>query len=97
MLTVTTRAIRKLKQTLYFQATSEKQKIRLVLTPSGTSPFDFILDEEAVGDHIVLCEQGSKVLLVGPTLASALSKMEIDYCMTPVGCTFALMPSTPVN
>ena len=97
MLTVTSRALQKLKEALQIQATDRKQGIRLVLTPSGIAPFDFILDEESEGDQVVHCEDGSKVLFVGPSLADALSNMEIDYRMTSIGCTFALLPLIPVN
>lgn len=97
MLTVTTRALQKLKEALQVQTSDLKQAIRLVLTPSGIAPLDFILDEEGEGDQVVLCEEGRKILFVGPSLADALRNMEIDYRMTPIGCTFALLPLTPVN
>ena len=97
MLTVTRRALEKLKETLRYQCPNNKKGIRLVLTPSGITPFDFILDEEGDGDQVVTCEDGRKVLLVGRQLAAALSKMVIDYRTTPIGVGFTLTPSDPIN
>jgi Fe-S cluster assembly iron-binding protein IscA len=97
MLTVTGRAKARLVEALRQQTTDPDKAIRLVLAPSPTTPLGFILDDQEDGDQVVKAEDGSKVLLLGPSVGAALDSSMIDYCETAMGATFTLCRLGPVQ
>ena len=97
MLTVTGRAKARLVQALRQQTSDPEKAIRLVIAPCISTPLGFILDEQEEGDQVVKAEDGSKVLLLGPSVGAALDNSLIDYCETPRGTTFTLRKLGPVQ
>ena len=97
MLTVTGRAKARLVQALRQQTADPEKAIRLVLAPSPSKPLGFILDDQAEGDQVVKAEDGSKVLLMGPSVSAALDNSLIDYCETSMGAAFTLCKLGPVQ
>lgn len=97
MLTVTKKARAKLKEALEEEQAQPDKAIRLVLTSSFVSPLNFIIDEEGEGDQVVRSDDGTKVLLIGPTLHTALEGMVIDYLPTVEGSAFTVSRREPVN
>ena len=85
MLIVTGRAKARLVQALRQQTADPEKAIRLVLAPSPSRPLGFILDDQEEGDQVVNAEDGSKVLLMGPSVGAALDNSLIDYCETSMG------------
>lgn len=90
MLKVTASAKERLKEALQRQTTHPKAAIRIILSSSTPNQLDFALDKEREGDQVVKSEDGMKLLLVEPDLASVLSEMVIDYQETPQGRGLAL-------
>lgn len=97
MLTVTGRARARLVQVLKQQTTDPGKAIRLVLAPSPSRALGFILDDQEEGDQVVKAEDGSKVLLLGPSVGAALDNTLIDYCETSMGAAFTLCKVGPVQ
>jgi Fe-S cluster assembly iron-binding protein IscA len=97
MVTVTGRAKERLVQALRKQTKDPDKAIRLVLAPSPFTPLGFILDEQEEGDQVVRAEDGSKVLLLGPSVGAALDHSLIDYCETELGAAFTLARLGPVH
>jgi len=85
MLTVTTTAKEKLKETLQKQTTDPEVAIRIVSSPSKPKRLELVFDKEKEGDQVVETEEGRKVLLVGQDLISALEEMVVDCKETPEG------------
>ena len=94
MLTVTATAKEKLKETLQERTTDPEEAIRLIPDPSDPNRLKFTLDKEKEGDHVVESEDGRKVLLVAPDLASALGGMVMDYQETPEGAGYTISKLT---
>ncbi len=97
MLTITGRAKARLVHVLRQQTLDPGKAIRLVLAPSLSTPLGFILDEQEEGDQVVKAEDGSNVLLLGPSVGSALEDSLIDYLETPMGDAFTLCKLGPVQ
>jgi Fe-S cluster assembly iron-binding protein IscA len=97
MLTLTGRARARLVEALRQQTTDPEKAIRLVLAPSLSQPVGFILDNQEEGDQVVKAEDGSKVLLLGPSVGAALDNSLIDYCETSMGAAFTLCKLGPVQ
>lgn len=90
MLTVTTTAKEKLKETLETRTTDPEIAIRIVSSPSKPNSLELVLDKEKEGDQVVETEEGRKVLLIGPDLVSVLKEMVVDYKETPEGTAFTI-------
>jgi Fe-S cluster assembly iron-binding protein IscA len=90
MLTVTTTAKEKFKETLQSKTTDPEIAIRIVCSPSKPGRLDLVLDKEKEGDQVVETEEGRKVLLIEPNLVSALEEMVVDYKETPEGTGFSI-------
>ncbi len=97
MLNVTERAKEKLQEKLREMTTDPDKAIRMIFSPSSPNKLDFILDDEDVGDQVVINEKGKKVLLVSPDLVTALKEMLIDYQETSQGTGFTLSEYGPLN
>ncbi len=97
MLSLTRKAAEKLREAIKTRTEDPEKGMRLCMTPAGFAPFDFMLDEEGEGDQVVTNEDGRKVLLVGPLLATALREMIIDCRVTPMGSVFTIARLDPVN
>ena len=97
MLTVTTTAKEKLKQALQKQTTDPEMAIRIVSSPSEPNRLELVLDKEKEGDQIVETEEGTKILLIGPDLVSALEGFVVDYEETPEGAGFTISKPAPAT
>lgn len=99
MLTVTAFAKEKIKARLQGMKTDPEVMIRLIPSPVNQGKWKMILDKEKEEDHVVKCEEGIKVLLIGADLAPELEKMIIDFRKTPEGTGFAIykLPSKPAS
>ena len=95
MLTVTTTAKEKLKQALQKQTTDPEMAIRIVSSPSEPNRLELVLDKEKEGDQVVETEEGTKILLIGPDLVSALEGFVVDYQETPEGADFTISKPAP--
>jgi len=95
MLTVTTTAKEKLKETLETKTTDPEIAIRIVPSPSKPDRLDLVLDKEKEGDQVVETEEGRKVLLIEPNLVSALEEMVVDYKETPEGTGLTISKPPP--
>jgi Fe-S cluster assembly iron-binding protein IscA len=92
---MTTTAKEKLKGTLQELTTDPEEAMRLILDPSNTDQLAFTLDKEKEGDQVLETEDGKKVLLVAPDLASALEGIVIDYEETPEGPGYTVSKRAP--
>ena len=90
MLTVTANAKEKFKEILQERDTDPGVSIRIISSSSKSNMFDLVLDKEKEGDQVVENEEGIKILLIGPDVASALEGKVIDYRKTPQGAGFTL-------
>jgi len=54
-----------------------------------------VLDKEKEGDQVVETEEGTKILLIGPDLVSALEGFVVDYQETPEGADFTISKPAP--
>ncbi|MFX0197794.1 MAG: hypothetical protein ACFFCW_16865 [Candidatus Hodarchaeota archaeon] len=95
MLTVTVAAKEKLKEVLKERATDQELAMRIIRSPSNPKQLEFVLDKEKEGDQVVENEEGEKVLLIGPDLASSLEGMAIDYRETAEGAGFSISMPDP--
>ena len=91
MLSVTTTAKEKLKETLQHNTEDPDVAVRIIPSPSSTNSLKLALDKEKEGDQIVKNDDGKKILLIGSNLASALDGMVFDYQDTPEGSGFTVL------
>ena len=91
MLTVTDTAKVELKRILDKSSLESGKCLRLATPPvwEGKGDFGIVIDEERVGDHSVDF-QGSRVLMVDPTLAEQLPTAVLDFKDSPNGSRFTL-------
>lgn len=94
MLTVTGNAKEKLEEALAQQADPE-MAIRVVLSPSNPGQMQLALDKPKEEDQAVETDNGRKLLLIGPELASPLEGMVMDYQETPQGAGFTVSRPAP--
>ena len=78
MLTVTTTAKDKLKETLQKQTMDPEVAIRVTSLHSRANRLELVLDKEKKGDLVVASEEGFKVLLICAKLAQGLAGL----CLT---------------
>jgi len=97
MLILTERAKAKLEESLREKAVNPSKGIRLILQPLSERPLNFILDDEEQGDLVLKNEKGANLLIVRPSLGSALDGMVIDYCETLMGSGFTISRRPSVN
>lgn len=90
MLAVTAIAKEKLNEALQQKTTETEMIFRIVLSPSQARRVQISLDREREGDQVVKSEEGAKLLLVAPDVASALEGLVLDYKETPLGRGFTL-------
>ena len=95
MLTVTETAKERLKEALQERTTDPDEAIRLIPDPSNPNQLAFTLDKEKEGDHVVVSEDGRKVLLVASDLAPALGEMVMDYQETAEGAGYTISKVAP--
>lgn len=95
MLSVTTTAKKKLKETLQSKTEDPEVAIRIIPSHSTPNQLELALDKEKEGDHVVISEEGKKVLLVGSNLIQALEGKVFDYQETPQGSGFIILKLTP--
>ncbi len=96
MLTVTTQAAEKLREAVQAQTADPEVAIRLVRDPMMPNRLNMEFDTAKEGDHVVENE-GTKVLLIEPDLASALDGMIIDCYETPAGTRFTISEVSPTE
>ena len=94
MLTVTTTAKDKLKETLRKQTTDPEVAIRVTSLYATPSRLELVLDKEKKGDHVVASTEGFKVLLICAKLAQGLSDIVLDYKETFYGADFIISKRT---
>jgi len=94
MLTVTTTAKDKLKETLQKQTTDPEVAIRVSSVHSTPNRLELVLDKEKKGDQVVESEEGFKVLLICGTLAHGLRGIVLDYKETFYGADFIISKHT---
>jgi len=94
MLTVTTPAKNKLKETLQKQTTDPEVAIRVASLYSTPNRLELVLEREKKGDHVVASEEGFKVLLICAKLAHGLSDIVLDYSETFYGADFIICKHT---
>lgn len=94
MLTVTTTAKDKLKETLQKQTTDPEVAIRVTSLHATPNRLELVLDKEKKGDYVVASEEGSTVLLVCAKLAQGLSNIVLDYIETFYGEDFIISKRT---
>jgi Fe-S cluster assembly iron-binding protein IscA len=95
MVTVTTAAKERLKEDLQKQTTDPEVAIRVTRSPSEPNRLELVLDKEKEGDQVVETEEGTKILLIGPDLVSALEGFVVDYEETPEGASFSISKPAP--
>jgi len=95
MLTVTTTAKERFKETLQTETTDPEIAMRIILSPSKPDQLKLVFDKEKEGDQVVTTEEGRKVLLIGADLGRALEEMVIDYKETPEGTRFTISMPAP--
>jgi Fe-S cluster assembly iron-binding protein IscA len=95
MLTVTAKAKEKLRELLEKRATELEVVMRIIHSPSNPEQLEFVMDKEKEGDQVVESEDGRKVLLIGPDLASSLVGMVIDYQETAEATGFSMSKPGP--
>ena len=95
MLSVTASAKEKLKEALQAQTPDPEVAIRVTRSPSEPNRLKLVLDKEKEGDQVVEGEEGTKLLLIGPDLVSALEGMVVDYEETPEGAGFSISKPAP--
>jgi Fe-S cluster assembly iron-binding protein IscA len=94
MITVTTTAKDKLKETLQKQTTDPEVAIRVTSLHAAPNRLELVLDKEKKGDHVVASEEGFKVLLICSKLAHGLSGIVLDYRETFYGADFIICKHT---
>ena len=90
MLSVTTNAKQKLKETLQSKTADPEVAVRIIPSVSAQNRLELALDKEKEGDQVVKDDEGKKVLLVGSNLVLALEGMVFDYQETPQGSGFTI-------
>jgi Fe-S cluster assembly iron-binding protein IscA len=94
MLTVTTTAKDKLKETLQKQTTDPEVAIRVTSLHPRANRLELALDKEKKGDQVVASEEGCKVLLICSKLAHGLTGIVLDYKETFYGADFIISKHT---
>jgi thioredoxin 1 len=97
MLTVTASAKEKLKEALQQQQADPQMAIRIIASPSNPNQLQLALDNPKGEDQIVESDDGKKLLLVEPDLASALEGVVMDYQETPQGSGFTISTPAPAG
>lgn len=82
MLTVTDTAKEKFKETLKKHTTVPETIIRIIVSSTKPNQLEFVLDEEKEGDQVLVYDDNSKVLVIGPELAPELDGRIVDYQKT---------------
>jgi len=95
VLTVTTAAKERLKEDLQKQTTDPEVAIRITRSPSDPKRLKWVFDKQKEGDQVVETEEGTKILLIGPDLVSALEGFVVDYEETPEGAGFTISKPAP--
>ncbi len=95
MLSVTANAKEKLKQALQAQTPEPEVAIRITRSTSDPNRLELVLDKEKEGDQVVESEEGTRLLLIGPDLVSALEGFVVDYQETPEGAGFTISKPAP--
>jgi len=90
MLTVTTKANKRLCGILQKETTNQEMTIRIKQCPSIPNTVGIVLDKEREGDRVVKTEGGIKVLVIQSDLAPDLEDMVLDFQETPQGSGFTL-------
>jgi Fe-S cluster assembly iron-binding protein IscA len=94
MLTVTTTAKDKLKETLQNQTRDPEVAIRVTSLHARENRLELVLDKEKKGDQVVASEEGIKVLLICSKLAQGLTGIVLDYKETCCGSDFIISKHT---
>ena len=94
MLTVTTTAKDKLKETLQKQTRDPEIALRVTSLHPTPNRLELGLDKEKKGDQVVASEEGGKVLLICSELAQGLSGIVLDYRETFYGADFIICKNT---
>jgi Fe-S cluster assembly iron-binding protein IscA len=95
MLTVTTTAKEKFRETLQTRKMDPEIAIRIIPSPSRPNWLELVFDKEQEGDQVVRTEEGRKVLLIGPDLMPALEEVVIDYMETSEVTGFTISKPPP--
>jgi Fe-S cluster assembly iron-binding protein IscA len=88
MLSVTTIAKQKLKETLQSKTQDPEVAVRIISSASVPNQLEIAFDKEKEGDQVVKDDEGKKVLPVESNLGSTLEGMVFDYRETPQGSVF---------
>ena len=94
MLTVTSTAKDKLKETLQKQTTDPEVGIRVTSLHARENRLELVLDKEKKGDLVIASEEGLKVLLICGKLAHGLTGIVLDYRETFYGADFIISKHT---
>lgn len=94
MLTVTTTAKDKLKETLQKQTTDPEVAIRVTSLHPRENRLELALDKQKKGDQVIASEEGLKVLLICGKLANGLAGIVLDYKETFYGADFIISKHT---
>jgi len=94
MLTVTTTAKDKLKETLQKQTTDPEVAIRVTSLHARENRLELTLDKQKKGDQVIASEEGLKLLLICSKLANGLADIVLDYKETFYGADFIISKHT---
>jgi len=94
MLTVTTTAKDKLKETLQKQTSDPEVAIRVTSLHPRENRLELVLDKEKKGDQIIASAEGFKLLLICDKLARGLTGIVLDYTETFYGTDFIISKHT---
>ena len=76
---VTRVAKKELKKILEKQKMKPEYLLRITLSSSNPDQFEFIMDVQKEGDHVIKDNNGDKILLIGQDIVPELEGMVIDY------------------
>ena len=76
---VTPVAKKELKILIEKQKMKQEYLLRITLSPSNPDQFEFIMDVQKEGDHVIKDNNGDKILLIGQDVVPELEGMVIDY------------------
>ena len=79
IISVTPVAKKKLKFFLKKQKMQPEYLLRITISSSNPDQFDFIIDVQKEGDHVIEDNNGDKILIIGSDVVPELEGMVIDY------------------
>jgi Fe-S cluster assembly iron-binding protein IscA len=90
MLTITTTAKERLKESLQSETKDPEVAVRIMPSDTEVNRLKLVFDKEREGDQVVKDEEDKKILLINANLVPAVEGMVFDYQKPPQGSGFTI-------